>query len=252
MPNGGSDCCGTCWFNRLNEGEPRRPDRTKRDNAFCEIRGIAISNPFWTYCANHPHHNPGRIEVPVGPVFVCDSYPYTRRAVVDCPDNETVRTNLLALLDAMPELPRAEYPSPTYFDEQVIGQLMAFREPRAVAGLHRVLSFDPMKAPDNNVFRRYRATTVGHAIEALATIAGDAALDEIERCLACGLAEASRTDPYEPKRDLLAAVRYHAVRGLQHCRSPRVESLLKMAEDDPHPEVTAFAKGIANQRQEPT
>lgn len=21
MPNGGSDCCGTCWFNRTNRGE---------------------------------------------------------------------------------------------------------------------------------------------------------------------------------------------------------------------------------------
>ncbi len=241
MPNGGSDCCGTCWFNRANAGQP----------GFCEIRGIAISNPFWTYCANHPHHNPSRIEVPVGPVFVCDSYPYTRRAVVDCPDNETVRTSLLALLDAMPELPRAEYPSPTHFDEQVIDQLMAFHEPRAIAGLRRVLSFDPMKAPDANVFGRYRATTVGHAIEALAAIAGDQALDEIEKCLAFGLAEASGAVPYDPKKDLLAVVRYHAVRGLQHCRSPRAEFLLEMAKNDPHQEVAAFAREIANQRQEP-
>jgi hypothetical protein len=24
MPNGGSDCCATCWFNARNEGETRR------------------------------------------------------------------------------------------------------------------------------------------------------------------------------------------------------------------------------------
>jgi len=23
MPNGGSDCCGTCWFNARNKGEAR-------------------------------------------------------------------------------------------------------------------------------------------------------------------------------------------------------------------------------------
>ncbi len=55
MPNGGSDCCGTCWFNTKNEGEvgydhcdSPRPDH-------CEIRELKITNSFYTYCANHPH-----------------------------------------------------------------------------------------------------------------------------------------------------------------------------------------------------
>src|SRR4051794_9493395 len=115
MPNGGSDCCGTCWFNRSNDGSPGDPHGPDRRPAFCEIRGLPIDNPFWTYCANHPHHNPGRVAIPVGPVFVCDAYPYTRRALVPCPDTEAVRAALLDLLAAMPEVPRPEYPSATRF-----------------------------------------------------------------------------------------------------------------------------------------
>ena len=56
MPNGGSDCCGTCWFNRQNRGKSGYPrDGEDRDDAYCEIRDAAVENPFWTYCANHPH-----------------------------------------------------------------------------------------------------------------------------------------------------------------------------------------------------
>ena len=61
MPNGGSDCCGTCWFNRRNRGEKgyNRADDIDVE-ALCEIRDVLIENPFWTYCANHPHRRPQR------------------------------------------------------------------------------------------------------------------------------------------------------------------------------------------------
>ena len=69
MPNGGSDCCGTCWFNRKNRGErdwPKHADNTLPDH--CEIRDLAIEDPFYTYCANHPHRRPERDRIPIGPV----------------------------------------------------------------------------------------------------------------------------------------------------------------------------------------
>ena len=47
MPNGGSDCCGTCWFNRRNQGE--RDWKMHADDSvepYCDIRDRAIENPF--------------------------------------------------------------------------------------------------------------------------------------------------------------------------------------------------------------
>ena len=69
MPNGGSDCCGTCWFNRKNRGErdwSKHVDNTLPDH--CEIRDLAIEDPFYTYCANHPHRRPERDRIPIGPL----------------------------------------------------------------------------------------------------------------------------------------------------------------------------------------
>ena len=69
MPNGGSDCCGTCWFNRKDRGErdwPKHVDNALPDH--CEIRDLAIEDPFYTYCANHPHRRPERDRIPIGPV----------------------------------------------------------------------------------------------------------------------------------------------------------------------------------------
>ena len=70
MPNGGSDCCGTCWFNRSNDGERGSVNFNREIPSYCEIRSLAIPNPFYTYCANHPHHRPDRDPIPIGPVYV--------------------------------------------------------------------------------------------------------------------------------------------------------------------------------------
>src|SRR5258708_6142984 len=103
MPNGGSDCCGTCCFNARNRGEAGYAHANDPEPAACVIRGgLAIDNPFYTYCANHPHHNRGRLRVPVGPVYVVDDDPnsgmYARKVWVPSPDTEEVRTALLDLL----------------------------------------------------------------------------------------------------------------------------------------------------------
>lgn len=251
MPNGGSDCCGTCWFNRA------RPEETGQaaallallDTPYCDIRDLLISSPFWTYCANHPHHNPGRVTIPVGPVFVCDQYPYARRVLVESPDTEEVRCGLVQLLESLPARPTPEYPSPTSFDEQVVDQLAALREERAVTGLRRLLGFDPeLRAADGSPGRA-RAVLVGHAIEALAAILADAALEDIEFCLTSGLASQQRGAIYDSETDVYAVVRYHAVRALADCRSKRADALLRRALADPHPDVAAFARGILRERR---
>ena len=63
MPNGGSDCCGTCWFNSANEGKPGYREGPPPRKVRCTIRGLEI-------------------EVPIGPVYVTDDYPYKSVTVV--------------------------------------------------------------------------------------------------------------------------------------------------------------------------
>ena len=87
MPNGGSDCCGTCWFNRTNRGE--RDWQRHADESippYCEIRDIAIENPFYTYCANHPHRRPDRDRIPIGPVMRHGGWEQERRVQAGRPD----------------------------------------------------------------------------------------------------------------------------------------------------------------------
>jgi hypothetical protein len=86
MPNGGSDCCGTCWFNSTHEGKAGIFDVPAGAEVRCVIRDLVIENPFWTYCVNHPHHNPDQINLPIGPVYVdAGGYPYRRQVWVESP-----------------------------------------------------------------------------------------------------------------------------------------------------------------------
>ena len=49
MPNGGSDCCGTCWFNRSLEGKRGSANFNREIPSRCEIRDLDIPDPFYTY-----------------------------------------------------------------------------------------------------------------------------------------------------------------------------------------------------------
>lgn len=151
MPNGGSDCCGTCWYNSVNEGQAgyERPGVGKGVKDHCEIRGLAIENPFYTYCANHPHHMPEGGAVPVGPVFTGDSNG-NREVWVESPDTEEVRLGLLDMLDGLAHVvSRDRYPFPSPNIAQiVVGQLIVFREQRAVPVLQRLLE----RFPDTSLF----------------------------------------------------------------------------------------------------
>ena len=144
MPNGGSDCCGTCWFNRKNRGErdwARHADHTLPDH--CEIRDLAIDDPFYTYCANHPHRRPERDRIPIGPVTRHGGwkedqpeFEYPRYVWKPSPDTEEVRQHLLSLLDSIFEhMLDDQYPIGNRLGELVVWQLGEFREQRAVERL---------------------------------------------------------------------------------------------------------------------
>ncbi|MFN2384016.1 MAG: hypothetical protein ABR559_07095 [Gemmatimonadota bacterium] len=140
MPNGGSDCCGTCWFNAKNKGDAGYKHTDDPEPDVCQIRQLPIDNPFYTYCANHPHRNPERLKVPIGPVYTGDS-DGNREVWVASPDTQEVRANLLRLLAGITESPPPEYPFGPPRDRVVIWQLGEFREERAVPDLIRIRGF---------------------------------------------------------------------------------------------------------------
>jgi len=148
MPNGGSDCCGTCWFNRVNQGEAGYRRAFSREEAHCEIRDLPIEDPFYTYCVNHPHHRPDRDPIPIGPVFsggiVVESGAayYHRGYWQPSPDTEEIRQHLLNLLENRQAL-RSRYPWSMSTSAIIIRQLGEFRECRAIGALETIVENGP-------------------------------------------------------------------------------------------------------------
>lgn len=167
MPNGGSDCCGICWFNSRNREGAASEAGAGRPRAHCEIRGLDIARPFWTYCANHPHRSPERDRIPIGPVWVDKGQ--GREIWQPAPDNEEVRGHLLDLVAKIEEQPASEYPIGIYRDELVVWQLGELRERQAIPQLQRIAAFRA-EATDGPPFNRTRQTLVRLAAEALARI----------------------------------------------------------------------------------
>jgi len=165
MPNGGSDCCGTCWFNAKNNGQAGYGHAGDPEPALCTIRNFSIDVPFYTYCGNHPHRRPEKDSIPVGPVFTGDSSGQ-RKIWKNSPDTEDVRQHLLTLLERMEEEPNSEYPLGIYTDEIVVWQLGEFREARAVDQLRRIASFN-IATTEDGPFGRTRQDLVKAASEAL-------------------------------------------------------------------------------------
>jgi len=65
MPNGGVDNCGECEFYPLSTVRLSVSPTLPREGARCDIPGVVVTIPFWTYCANL--HT--RSRQPDGPVF---------------------------------------------------------------------------------------------------------------------------------------------------------------------------------------
>ena len=162
MPNGGSDCCGTCWFNAKNKGEAGYDHADDPEPPFCTIRSLPIVNPFYTYCGNHPHRRPERDSIPIGPVFTGEE----RQIWQPSPDSEDIRQHLLALLGQIEVRPRSEYPAGLYTDEVVVWQLGEFKESRAIDPLRRVASLDPNSA-EAGPFGRTNRRLIHLALDAL-------------------------------------------------------------------------------------
>ena len=135
MPNGGSDCCGTCWFNRKNRGERNWTQHRGNPEAdYCTIRDVGIEDPFYTYCANHPHRRPVRDPIPIGPItrYAGDGWSNERTVWRPSPDSEEIRLHLLELLRGLPaHAARDWYPIGQSLAEVIIWQLGEFREERA-------------------------------------------------------------------------------------------------------------------------
>jgi hypothetical protein len=171
MPNGGSDCCGTCWFNTRNKAEAGYEHAHDPEPDFCSIRNLPIDgDPFYTYCGNHPHRRPERDPVPIGPVYTGDS-DGEREVWQPSPDSEEIRQHLISLLNALEQHAPSEYPFGVYADEVVVWQLGEFREVRAIEGLRRIAGFDP-SATGLGPFPRTRQVLVKLAQEAIAKIEG--------------------------------------------------------------------------------
>jgi len=168
MPNGGSDCCRTCWFNAKNNGEAGYKQIKNAAPNYCTIRQLEIHSASYTYCANHPDRSPDKFTVPIGPVFMGDS---TGRRDIwkPAPDNEEIRLALLDLVSHISETPSTEYPIGFYRDDLIIYQLGELKEQRAVEHLQRIASFDPT-ASSGEPFHRNRSSTVKVAVEALQKI----------------------------------------------------------------------------------
>ena len=141
MPNGGSDCCGTCWFNRSNGGEAGFDHRDDSIAPYCEIRDVAIENPFYTYCANHPHRRSDRDPIPIGPItrYAGDGMSNDREVWLPSPDSEEIRQHLLEMLEGLAEHASEDrYPIGPSLAEVVIRQLGEFREERAENHTRRI------------------------------------------------------------------------------------------------------------------
>jgi hypothetical protein len=171
MPNGGSDCCGTYWFNARNKGEAGIRSRPGPGAEFCTIRGLPIEASFWTYCANHPHRRPDRDPIPIGPVFVDEGT--GRKMWHPSPDTQEVRDHLLDLVRGIEEHPAGEieHLAGVYIESKlVVWQLGEFREERAIADLRRIAAFSPETREGS--FKWLRVNLVVAAREALAKLDG--------------------------------------------------------------------------------
>ena len=137
MPNGGSDCCGTCWFNAKNKGEAGYGHTKDPGPDFCAIRGIAIEDAFYTYCANHPHRSPERNPNPVGPVYTGDDHG-NRTVLIALPDTPENRKSHMELLSRVDVRAAEEYPLGLPLCAVVIDQLAEWGEVRAIPELERI------------------------------------------------------------------------------------------------------------------
>ncbi len=95
---------------------------------------MEIEDPFYTYCANHPHRRPERDPITIGQVtrYTGDGFSDDREDWMPSPDSEEIREHLLDLLENFFEHAfKSRYPIGPGLGELVIRQLGEFTERRA-------------------------------------------------------------------------------------------------------------------------
>ncbi len=138
MPNGGSDCCGTCWFNARNKGEAGYKHSDDPEPNRCIIRDLDITgDAFYTYCANHPHRNPKKDTRPIGPVYTGDSFG-NRQVWIPLADTAQNREFHLQMLREIDARVTGEYPIGLPSVLVVMQQLVTWGEVRAIPDLERI------------------------------------------------------------------------------------------------------------------
>jgi hypothetical protein len=170
MPNGGSDCCGTCPFNRKNRGQAGYGGADNPEPDHCDIRDLPIEHAaFYTYCANHPGHNRDLVRVPVGPVYV-HGEDEGRVVWKPSPDTEEVRAEVLRLIAAATPEPVTDYPAGLALVEAAILQSGEFRDPRYLSELDRIRQFPVLGSEARDVFARDPARSAALAVRSLLLI----------------------------------------------------------------------------------
>lgn len=247
MPNGGSDCCGTCRFNNYIFKSKGHPELETEKSAYCIIRKILIPDPLYTYCANHPQHNKEKIEIPLGPVYIYAGYG-SREIWLNPPDNEEVRIELLYYLENIDNGIEKIYPLAKDIEEIVITQLTELKEKRAIPYLLDITKLDiEIYRNFKNHWLRNKVITVGHAIESLLILSEGEKIEDVKHFIYSGI-EDGIPENYNDENDNFAILRYHLVRGLKFVNSNIAIRLLEIALDDPHHEVKQFAKEILSNK----
>ena len=249
MPNGGTDCCGTCFFNSKNDGLTGfGPTSDKKGKSICVIRKIEIPNPYWTYCPNHNGHNRDKIEVPVGPVTTYgqdNSGKATMKVWLDPPDSEIIRETLLTELDKTSISRTAFFPSPTHFEHQVIRHLAFLKEKRALPRLYELTqtSFGDHRYPPT-FMTEWVSDLIGYAVEALLEISeGNNYLEKVQHLIDIGI-----TEKYIPENDPYQSIRYYLIRGLEYCAQPLADIMLRKGLKDPQKSIRNTASEILEKR----
>lgn len=239
MPNGGSDCCGTCSFNELKdapEAKPRGPHKGR-----CVLRGLDVDSAFHYYCVNHPYHNTRDIREPIGPVYTADmtSFSYTRVPSTAAPDSPEIRTRLLDLLEGLPSgETRSLYPSRgIFFDAVVLNHLAELKERAALPRILRFLEAARERFLQNDsAIPKFRtACIIQAAIQASLVISEDKCLEDVEPWLQTG--DLSKSICAPDQENMFAFIRMGLVKSLEHCSRSRADTLLLKVLTDPHPGV---------------
>lgn len=169
----------------------------------------------------------------------------SRKIWIPPPDNEMIRVKLLEILESIDAALTEKYPLPIDFEEAVISHITAIKEERALPILLKITQLD-ISDYQSPVLpgQRNKAVIVGQAIEALLEISEGRALPEVQHFISIGIGE-----NYQEDSDNFAVIRYHLIRGLQHCSQSDADNLLKIGKRDPHKEVKAFAVEISKERK---